>query len=83
MRNFAFRCEERRTSASAVLRQNCQYSKGESRSALSHTAPSAVFPIFFPSDVVTSGAVNPNLPRDASIRLREAQVFGTAPGSFT
>jgi hypothetical protein len=27
---------------------------------LSHRAPEAVFPIFFPSEVVIKGAVNPN-----------------------
>ena len=47
------------TSASAVFRQNCQYSKGESSSALSHTAPAAVLPIFLPSAVVSSGDVIP------------------------
>lgn len=50
---------KRPTSASAVFRQNCQYSNGERRSALSHTAPDAVLPIFLPSDVVSSGAVSP------------------------
>mmetsp|Transcript_20002 Transcript_20002/g.46148 ORF Transcript_20002/g.46148 Transcript_20002/m.46148 type:complete len:242 (+) Transcript_20002:279-1004(+) len=49
----------RPTSASAVLRQNCQYSNGVSRSLLSQTAPLAVLPIFLPSAVVSNGAVSP------------------------
>lgn len=47
------------TSLSAVFLQNCQYSYDESICSLSHTAPSAVFPIFLPSEVVSNGAVNP------------------------
>mmetsp|Transcript_46679 Transcript_46679/g.111862 ORF Transcript_46679/g.111862 Transcript_46679/m.111862 type:complete len:239 (-) Transcript_46679:806-1522(-) len=59
---------KRPTSASSVLRQNCQYAKGVSRSALSHTAPSAVLPIFLPSEVVSSGAVQPKSAAPSALR---------------
>jgi len=58
--NSVNRRRKRPTSASIVLRQNCQNSYGLRISAFSQTAPSALLPIFAPSAVAIRGVVMPN-----------------------
>ena len=65
---------KRSTSASSVLRQNCQNWNGDRRSAFSQIAPSAVLPILAPDAVVISGDVRPNTSWLSTRRVRSMPV---------
>ena len=60
----------RPTSASSVLRQNCQKWKGDNLSSFSQIAPSADLPIFAPDEVVISGEVRPKISWPSTRRVR-------------